>query len=636
MSVIFGACVVQGQVANEETMKSLAAVTRRYGPDGTRIICLGQLGMGFQEFKTHVRSSIDDQPTADREDNIVTLDGRLDNYLELAADLGLDAGESPDSALVLCAFRKWGKGCFAHFIGDWALALWCARDCCLYLARDHAGTRCLYYKREGLQTIWSTHLETFFAGGSVPTIERDYLTRSLCYLPTHELTPFEGILSVPAAHYVALQSGRLTTTPHWQCIPDTEIVYASDDEYDEHFMSLFRQAVERRLGDGDRLLAELSGGMDSTAIVCVADQIIKRRHSAAKRPDTLSFFDETEPDWDERPYFSAVESHRNKTGTHVDCSSRRPTYEPLILEDRIYPYVCGDRFVLDAERQLERALGPGRYRVILSGIGGDELLGGVPTGLPELANYLRAGQFRRLASRAAQWGLATRRPFYLMIQDALKFTIDLYTPRRYTEDDIPPWITSMHQRYLPQGAHHVGPISGLIAKKPSAIASGRAWWQMIETLPHLKPPLLGCYEYRYPYLDRDLVEFLLRTPREQLVQPNRRRLLMRRALTGTVPSVVLERRRKAIVSRRPIANLRSAQQKIETLFCDSWLERYGLIKGEVVRSTLSADLAGEGRWIGHLARLIEAELWLRSIHARNPMLTSFPNSDGVPTVLAAI
>src|SRR5581483_4360900 len=74
-------------------------------------------------------------------------------------------------------------------------------------------------------------------------------------------------------------------------------------------------------------------------------------------------------------------------------------------------------------------------------------------------------------------------------------------------------------------------------------------------LASLMLPTDPLHEVRYPYLDRDLLEFLYGIPRQQLVRPNERRSLMRRALKGVVPDQVLNRRRKAFVIRSPIITI---------------------------------------------------------------------------------
>ena len=85
---------------------------------------------------------------------------------------------------------------------------------------------------------------------------------------------------------------------------------------------------------------------------------------------------------------------------------------------------------------------------------------------------------------------------------------------------------------------------------------------MLGAIAQTPPPSIIRREYRYPYLDWDLVEFLLCVPREQLVRPGRRRYMMRNALKGIVPAEVLERRRKAFITRSPLLALQSARERI--------------------------------------------------------------------------
>ena len=617
MSVIFGDCLPQGATVEGATLSRLAAATARYGDDGTALHTQGRIGMGFQAFHTHERSLIGTQPAVDAVGNILVFDGRLDNHEELAAGDGLIGVRPADSILILNAFARWGEECFSRLVGDWALALWSARDRALYLARDHAGMRSLYYRNDNGGIRWSTYLETFFVGDSFPDLDPEYIACLLSGQEIGDLTPYKGIRAVPKAHYIVVREGRVKLSPYWRWIADTKIVYGSDGEYDEHFLRLFRQAVQRRIGPGAPVLAELSGGMDSCSIVCMADQIVKGRIGGTNPLDTVSYFDDTEPDWNERPYFTAVESWRNKRGIHIDWSSRVPSYEPLVLPDRIYPYPGVDRTSLDFADQFEQTVGAGRYRVIVSGIGGDELLGGVPAPMPQLADHLREGKLFRLISVAAEWCMVSREPLIHTLLGTMAFTFNLYRRPVPDRSAVPPWLsTELRQLCLCPRAHREK-LHTILARTPSAINNGRVWWALLETLPHLAPPLAGNYEYRYPYLDRDLVEFLHRVPREQLVRPGRRRFLMRRALKEIVPVEILERKRKAFVSHSPLTNLRNAQQRIEELFSHPLSADFGFIDRPRFLQAFRGELAGDLKWIAPLTRAIGLELWLRSLRASN-------------------
>jgi asparagine synthase (glutamine-hydrolysing) len=625
VSVTFGVCLPPNSLVDDSALLDLAAATARYGMDGTNIRVCGRIGMGFQAFHTHSRSRIGHQPSVDQQGNVLVFDGRLDNHRELASG---DRPESiSDSALVFKAFAQWGEGCFSHLIGDWALALWSETDHILYLARDHAGSRTLYYKNINGHITWSTYLETFLIEDPVPKLDQEYVARVLAAQEIGDLTPYQGVRAVPPAHYVTIRKGEAALRPHWNWIADRAITYRSDDEYDEHFLCLFRQAVQRRIEPVTSVLAQLSGGMDSSSIVCMADVVVRDSSEGSDLIDTISYYNDTEPDWDERPYFAAVERRRNKKGIHIDCSSQRLSYEPLVVQDRIYPYPGGESSSLNAARDFESRVGPGRYRSILSGVGGDELLGGVPTPIPELADYLRAGRLIKLLSRAIDWCMVDRRPLMQTLHQTVTFAGSLYrSTHRAPFETVPPWLSPSLRRiclrFGPYRESKYDPLRTL----PSAINAGRVWWAMLETLPHATPQLLSCYEYRYPYLDRDLVDFLQCIPRDQLVRPGRRRCLMRRALQGIVPIEVLERKRKACLSRGPIAEFRRSQQKIERLFSNALSVEYGLVDRDKFLFAFRAELSGDLRWIAQLTRTIGIELWLRSLEASG---LCFDSPDGI-------
>ena len=615
MSVIFGVSLPASSIIHDDSLRRLASVTTRYGMDGTCVLAQGRVGMGFQAFQTHARARLESQPTVDGLGGILVFDGRLDNYQELAAREGVNENNVSDSTLVLKAYARWGRDCFSRLIGDWALALWSSREQILYLARDHAGSRNLFYRNVGGEVRWSTYLETFFVEDTFSELDEEYLARALSATEIGELTPYKGIRNVPPAHYVMVRGEQATIRAHWRCTDKAVIVYRSDADYDEHFLHLFRQAVQRRIQPAARVLAELSGGMDSSAIVCMADSIARDGEDCLNLVDTISYFDDTEPDWDERPYFAAVEKHRGRKGIHLDCSSRNPSYEPLVLPDRIYPYPGTDRNSLEIARQFAQAVGAGNYRVILSGIGGDELLGGIPTPMPELANYLRAGSVLKLLARASEWCLVGRQSLFQMLSDTVAYTMNLYRPSRAPHNTIPPWLSPNLREMCLACQSEEGSTNYLSATSPSAIANGRAWKALLETLPNSTPSLLGCYEFRYPFLDRDLVEFLHRVPREQLVRPGRRRFMMRRALRGIVPTEIIERKRKAFMSHGPITSLRNGQREIEELFAAPLMAEHRLIDTKQLLLAFGAELAGELKWISPLMKAIGVELWLQGLKA---------------------
>jgi asparagine synthase (glutamine-hydrolysing) len=552
---------------------------------------------------------------------MLTLDGRIDNHSELCQILDIENNLAADSLIVMAAFERWGEGCFSHFIGDWAIALWSHPEKLLYLARDHAGARSLFFHQQDGDVFWSTYLETFFHGGKSFDADEVY---AACYLvgqPVRDRTPYREITAVTPAHYLVFHENGIIRRPHWRWMGKGRISYKSDSEYDEHFLGLFRQSVERRTGPGAPILAELSGGMDSTSIICMSDRLRTERGALpTDLLDTVSYYDDTDPDWNERAYFSCVEARRQKTGLHIPL--------PLLSEDLLPAPIRTlwpgkERRVFENEVLFEESTRSKGYRVILSGIGGDEMLGGVPTPLPELADHLASGDLRRFAERALAWCLVDRTPFVHMTRDAIKYFLEQYSDPKFAPGTLPPWSTTKLRQLLRTSIFDASEEKRSFGIEPSKIGNGRAWWILLATLPHMNPGLTARSEYRYPYLDRDLVDYLFRVPREQLLQPKRRRSMMRSALRGLVPTEILERKRKAFRSRAALAPLRNSEARIARLLEHSHAIAIGLVDPSDLMGAVHRTLHGnDGRWTHALMRLLLFEIWHEGLREHAPCLAA--------------
>lgn len=150
---------------------------------------------------------------------------------------------------------------------------------------------------------WSTILDplVLFAGHSF-RLEEEYVAGWLAYFPAPHLTPYVGIHSVPPSSFVRLARKTLKVVKYWDFDPANEIRYRVDAEYEEHFRVVFSESVRRRLRSDSPVLAELSGGIDSSSIVCVADDVFaKKRYGSIPSPITTT---------------------RNRTGTSAHISRR--------------------------------------------------------------------------------------------------------------------------------------------------------------------------------------------------------------------------------------------------------------------------------------------------------------------------
>jgi len=607
MSVIFGILNRDRRSVKEVEMAQLAQLTERHAPDCTSLHIYCELAMGFQAYHTHARSRLETQPVKDIHGNVLAFDGRLDNYMDLCGLLGIRAHETPDSLIVLKAFERWGEDCFTQLVGDWSLSLWVAETKSLYLARDHAGTRTLYFEDTGKHILWSTYLDTFVQSERMRKLDEQFAVSYLACQPIGEQTPYKGVRSVPPAHVLKFKPDQTVSVPFWQPLFRDRILYRTDAEYERHFFSLFRQAVARRADSSDPVIAQLSGGMDSTAIVSISDFIRRERGAAPEQLiDTVSYYDDSEPNWNEKPYFSAVERKRGKVGVHVATSYLARTLEP---PDPAYMLPGSDGSALAAEVALEESLGRGRYRAILSGIGGDELLGGPINPLPELADYLARGNIGLFLSKGVDWCVSEKASLVRLLPNIIFSAGRLYWPPRRTTLHLAPWLTPRAKSILP-GPEALGTVS--LRFLPSSVDGARTWSTIQETQPHRFSGVNVRYEYRYPLLDRDLVDFLLRVPPQQIRRPGNRRSLMRRALQQLVIPEVLERKRKAFSARGTSLFIADHRAAIDALFHGSKLGAIGYVDETRLRALLHQGTGALSVWTRSLMRTIELELWLRS------------------------
>jgi asparagine synthase (glutamine-hydrolysing) len=626
MSVQFGKWNFDGKPVDRDYLEKVNAVLAPYGPDGASSYSKENISIVYHAFNTTRESRRESQPHVTASGAVVTWDGRMDNRADLVRQLrDVVTVASTDVAIAAAAYEYWGSDCFAMLIGDWALSIWEPHTRSLTLAKDPIGTRHLYYSFDDNQVTWSTILDplVLFAGKTFALCE-EYIAGWFSFFPAAHLTPYVGIHAVPPFSSVLLRTGKHTVRKYWDFDPGKKIRYRTDAEYEEHFRAVFAEAVRRRLRSDSPILAELSGGMDSSSIVCMADTIIARGDAETPRLDTVSYYDDSEPNWNERPYFTRVEEKRGRSGCHIDVSKR----EPLNFElnnDRFAAIPGSIERPTEAAERLAEFMTSQGSRVVLSGVGGDEVMGGVPTPILELADLLSRARFRTLAHQLKVWALSQRVPwFHLFFRTARWFFPITLFPVRGNEG-AEGWLTSNFARRNRVALQSFQTRLNLFGPLPSfrgniATLQGLQNQLACEVLPTAPPR-----EKRYPYLDRGLLEFMYSIPREQLVRPGRRRSLMRRGLRDLVPTEILERRRKAYLVRSPVTALQSSHGQIEKLLSDALAVHCGFIDPiNLARSTDLITTGKETKQWSLLLKTVLLEYWLR-MQTRNLVLQDFPS-----------
>lgn len=538
-------------------------------------------------------------------------DGRLDNRRELETAAFAVPGSRTDTDLLRKTYEREGVDAFPTILGDWAICCVCEPTRDLVLARDFVGARTLFYRIQKNSVIWSNALEALLVGsGRLSELSEEYLAGWLSFFPEAHRTPYRDIFSVPPASFVRVTPGNVTVHKYWHLESAKPVRYRTDRQYEEHFVSVFREAVRRRIACSSPILAELSGGMDSTSIVCMADSIVQM-NAEFPRIDTVTYFDSEESNWDELPYALKVEEKRGRSGHHIEIGPAQGVMTDRALSYfRAVPISTYDRS--SSADAFDHIVSEGNYRVLLSGLGGDEILGGVPTPIPELADLLARSRGGRFTRQSFRWALAKKKPLLHLWRDSvLSFAPGFLRNASSTKQDwnwLRPDFRERNQSYLGfQSAafRFLGPLPSLQANAVALEILGRQVSCAIASTPR-------SHEWRYPFLDRDLVTFCSSIPREQMVRPQQRRSLMRRALAGLVPCEILERKRKAYVSRGVVKIVAAEWSRLDER--GPWqTEENGLVISSSLATAVEQALQGEDTSTLPLLRIMALEQWLRDL-----------------------
>jgi asparagine synthase (glutamine-hydrolysing) len=609
MTVQAGIWRFDGRPIAEEDLQLLAHDNSSVHFDSENICQIYNIGMIVRYFHVTPELINETQPRQFGAGDIIAWDGRLDNSEDLRGALDLPrSAVTTDLQVVTAAFERWKCDCFRRLVGDWAISVYLSSEKKVILARDFAGMKQLFFTwREGIGVNWSSLLAPLASFDRPATINPVYFAGFLTMWPNAEITPYKEIQSVPPGAYVELTPSRRNITAFWKFNP-AEIRYKKQADYDDAFRALFRQAVRRRLRTSFPVLAELSGGLDSSSIVCMADDVLRKEGASTPRLDTLSCFDPEEPDEDDIHYFGAVEKQRGRAGYHVEMKG---SGNALSFEFAATAPVPGFG-VRDEFRTIRsKLIGKNNYRVILSGVGGDEMLGQTLDARVILADLLRHLRLKELMRLGVGWSLHTKRPFMELLMGALSMNLPSSMRLAFRKASrIPRWIDpDFAKRY------HVG-------KARMAAAEGRWFWSAaardsLQTLNTLRRQIsteaLGSCEIWYPYLDRDLVEFLIAIPKDQLSRPGDTRFLMRRALSSVLPPEIASRRSKSGMGRCVITTLDNHWTLVQSSFANSVLDRLGYVRTipfmEAIQTVRDGTLVPN---IFQILRALAAELWLQN------------------------
>jgi asparagine synthase (glutamine-hydrolysing) len=476
---------------------------------------------------------------------VLVFNGEIYNYVELRDELtrrGHRVRSSGDTEVLLRAYVEWGDGCFARLNGMFALAIWDPDRAELICARDRFGEKPFYYvapRGRGYFAFASEVKALVGAGLCDPELEPELVYRYFrlneqAALPRTIWRGVERLLPASVLKVKITPHGVETSTSrYWELVP-TPWAGRRIDEAVARFRELFARSVRMRLRSDVPVGTSLSGGIDSSSVVC---QVHALGAAAGQKAFTARMVD---PRLDESRYVDIVLAR-----TGIPGASTTPTGEVFLEElDRLAyhqeePFPTTSIFASYLVYRLARDEG---ITVLLDGQGADELLAGYahyPAAV--LAELARRG-------RLVEWWRERRALRQRMGLDPVPLPAMLYhwlAGRRRdgtvvdTGNDVAFLSPDVRRAFADLSRHHVVPVSASLEERLRADL----------TLGHLQELLRYAdrnsmafsREVRLPFLDHELVEFVSGLPRELLYWRGETKRLLRRAMRGLVPDEVLDR-----------------------------------------------------------------------------------------------
>jgi asparagine synthase (glutamine-hydrolysing) len=640
VSGIAGIFNLDGQPVDRGLLERMTTAIAHRGPDGTGYWVDGAVGFGHQMLCTTPESLHERQPLRDATGQLcLVMDGRVDNCAELRSALlarGARPRDDTDAELVLCAYQVWGEGCPKEIIGDFAFAIWDARRRQLFCARDFLGIKPFYYHFDGRTFRFASELQQILKDETISRepnegMVGEYLANAIT---SKEETLYLSIMRLPPSHSLIIRRGQFSKQLYWEPDFSKNIRYRTDEEYAEHFLAIFQEAVRCRMRSIGPVGIALSGGLDSSSIACVAESL--RRENSDELPELVTL-SEVFPgeDCDESSYIQDVVEMWGLKNYSVE---RGNTGIDFFIE-QVQRFQDFPGFPNSSSSAPVSSLAEQQgLRVLLDGVGGDEWLSGTSYYYADLISRRKLRMVfqhfrydvRSLGAKSTILHLL-RIGLYPLLPHQVRKTLRRL---RHRSSGIPAWINADFAVRL-QLADRISSI--LEQPSSSDLACSDIWVSGTDGFHHLnyefeeRAAAEFRFEQRHPFNDRRLIEFTLAIPEEQRYRQGWLKYILRAAMQEYLPRIIQQRWDKADFSFLFGRSLekQDVSQLLVKLTIDSigWTERNSVY--EIYQKALSLYHQNNdeySQYIWNLWMIIGIEIWHSYVYLKSNFLSKASHS----------
>jgi asparagine synthase (glutamine-hydrolysing) len=545
MCGIAGILRADGEPITPGQMEAMVATLRHRGPDGEGVWCGGPVAFGHTRLAIIDLTAASNQPIFDEAAGLTMIyNGEIYNYIELRDQLramGHVFRSDGDGEVMLRAYAQWGVDALPKLNGMFAAAIWDERKRELLLARDRFGEKPMYLARTPRSVVFASEMKAILAVR--PELREANRKSVFRYLSRGDLdldqeSFFEGIESLPASHYLLLDSdGRGSAKRYWEagtgCVPSNHLAAV------ERFRELVFDSVRLRLRSDVPVGSSLSGGLDSSTIVATIDAQ-KSSQNVAQKTFSARFHSRAH---DEGQFIDLVTRH-------LDADAHEVWVEPDGFIDAFgrmqwhqeEPIASTSVF---AQWQVMQLAAQQQTTVLLDGQGADEILAGYDQAHGMFwAHWLRRGRLDKVGREMLAFGTryggfrdpALFAAYYSLpggIRDGLA---ELY----YRSGDMV--SPELHREFSPAHVDTYEPF-------PDRLRNELVRWQTTTQLPEFlryadRNSMAFGREVRLPFLDHRLVEFCFGLGPDLLLNKAVTKVILREGMRGIVPDAILDRKDK--------------------------------------------------------------------------------------------
>lgn len=620
-----------GASAERAVVERMNAAIAHRGPDDDGYHFDGAVGFGFRRLAILDLSPAGHQPMTSADGQVtLVFNGEIYNYAELREELkarGHRFKSSGDSEVLLAAYCEWGEHCLERLNGMWAFVLHDRRSGKLFGSRDRFGIKPLYYHRGTDQVLLASEIKAIRDSGRCPVSANQRVAAAFLLegrLDDSAETFYEGIVQLPAAHaFTVARDGTWKSWRYWS-VEDSPAIDASDPA--QAFAELFEDSMRLHMRSDVPVAVHLSGGLDSTAILCAAARL------RGARAPALQTFSYVSPEYDESRYIA-------DTLAQTGAESIRLRADPLQLWESAADVIHVQDEPMHSMTPLigyalMRLTATSGIKVILNGQGADETLAGYPSyfkhywhgllsqaRIPELWREL--GEFTAAHGGDRGAVLATQLRHFMMLHlGRLPGYRSAASRRKRVRARSHPWFVESLTRGLDDGGfdHETPDLNAALARSISR--DPLPLYLRIED----RNSMAHSIEARVPFLDHRLVSFAYRLPDRWKLRGQWNKFVLRQGMTGRIPESVRTRVDKMGFPYPAAAWMRGVLREpmLDVLHSRSTRER-GIYKLPQIMLDLDRHRDGGVDVSLDLFRIAQYELWAQlRTESRPPTGASSP------------